>query len=61
MNLIRSEKKAGKVPLAGLPHPPVAGSPYQNDPRLKGTGRYCHYRLPPSAEARRTSDRNSDL
>src|SRR5690606_12087110 len=53
--------KAGKVALAGLPHPPVGRLPVSERSHLKATGRHRHYRFPPSAEARRTRERNSDL
>jgi hypothetical protein len=56
------ERPAGTNVLAGLPRPPVGGSADQWDVRLNGTGRHRRYRLPlSSAEARRTSERNSDL
>ena len=54
-----NEKGRRRSLSAGLPR---RRSAVQKESSLKGRGRHRHYRLPlSSAEARRTSERNSDL
>lgn len=57
-----AQKKAGKGKIPRRPASPARSRfPVSERPPSERNRLYCHYRLPPSAEARRTSERNSDL